>query len=82
MPTHRRLLIAVLILLTLAQAYVVYAILWFSWLTVAPPAEHCEIARVYAVRWELISIPIGLLWLACVVALFRTRNKRAPDPLH
>ena len=81
MSTNRKLILGALVLLTLGQAYVLYAILWFAWLTVAPPADHREIARVYAMRWELISIPVGLLWVTCVVMLFRTR-RRTTSSLH
>jgi hypothetical protein len=60
--------------LTLAQIYALYAILWFGWLT-ATPISHPEIARLYAERWELATIPIGLLWIICAIALFCTRKR-------
>jgi hypothetical protein len=69
-------LIGGLVLLTAPQLYVLYAILWFGWLT-ATPIQHPEIARHYAERWELISIPIGLLWMTCLVALIRTGSPKA-----
>ena len=79
MRTKFTILIAGLVLLTLAQLYALYAILWFGWLTVAPNANH-GLARLYAERWELATVPIGLLWIACLVALIRA-GRRKPEPI-
>jgi len=77
MLTKPVVLITSLVILTLTQLYALYAILWFGWLTVVPNANH-GLARLYAERWELISIPVGLLWIACLIVLIRTRRRR-PD---
>ena len=74
MRTKPTILIGGLVLLTLAQIYVVYAILWFGWLS-ATPNQNTELMRRYAERWELVSIPVGLLWIACLVALIRMRPR-------
>jgi len=68
-------LFASLVILTLAQLYAIYSILFFGWLTVVPNANH-ELARLYAERWEFVSIPVGVLWIACLIALIRTRRRR------
>jgi hypothetical protein len=61
--------------LTLAQMYVVYAILWFGWLTATPNPYHL-IDRVFAERWEVVSIPVGVAWIVVAFALWRTREGR------
>jgi hypothetical protein len=75
MLKNRTVLVTCLLLLTIAQLYVIYEILWFGWLT-AIPVQHAEIARRYAIVWELISVPIGLLWVTCLIALVRATRKR------
>jgi hypothetical protein len=74
MRTKPTILIGGLVLLTLAQIYIVYAILWFSWLS-ATPNQNIELMRRCAERWELVSIPVGLLCIACLVALIRMRAR-------
>ena len=73
MLRNRKALVGALVLLTLAQIYAVYEILWFGWLT-AIPVQHAEIARRYGMIWELITIPIGLLWITCAVALLDRKS--------
>ena len=74
---NRKFLYASLAVLTLAQAYIINQFLFCAWMT----ALHAQDQTLphwqhWAELFEVFSIPIGLLWVTCVVMLVRTRSRQ------